>query len=43
MDNKEIIKQMIDFHKTTFENCFSMMTNDDPGSGTVGETFEDFC
>jgi len=26
MDNKEIIKQMIDFHKTTFENCFSTMT-----------------
>jgi gas vesicle protein len=25
MDNKEIIKQMIDFHKTTFENCFSTM------------------
>jgi gas vesicle protein len=26
MDNKEILRQMIDFHKTTFENCFSTMT-----------------
>jgi hypothetical protein len=25
MDNKEIVKQMIDFHKASFENCFSMM------------------
>lgn len=26
MDNKEMIKQMIDFHKTTFENCFSTIS-----------------
>jgi polyhydroxyalkanoate synthesis regulator phasin len=25
MENKEIVKQMIDFHKTSFENYFSMM------------------
>lgn len=25
MDNQEIVKQMIDFHKTAFENCFSTM------------------
>lgn len=25
MDNKEMIKQMIDFHQTSFENCFSTM------------------
>jgi gas vesicle protein len=25
MNNKEILKQTIDFHKASFENCFSMM------------------
>ena len=25
MNNKKFVKQLIDFHKTSFENCFSMM------------------
>jgi len=25
MHNKKLVKQLIDFHKTSFENCFSMM------------------
>lgn len=25
MDNKKIVNQMINFHKTSFENCFSIM------------------
>lgn len=25
MDNRKIVKQLIDFHKTSFEKCFSLM------------------
>ncbi len=41
MDNKEIMKQMIDFHKTTFENCFSMMTMVQGQSEKLLNTFAD--
>lgn len=41
MDNKEIMKQMIDFHKTTFENCFSMMTMVQGQSEKLLKTFSD--
>jgi hypothetical protein len=41
MDNKEIVKQMIDFHKASFENCFSMMVMIQSQADKLLKTFVD--
>jgi Na+-transporting NADH:ubiquinone oxidoreductase subunit NqrA len=41
MGNKEIVKQMIDFHKTSFENCFSMMATIQDQAEKLFKTFVD--
>ena len=41
MDNKEIVKQMIDFHKASFENCFSMMVTIQGQAEKLLKTFVD--
>jgi gas vesicle protein len=41
MENKEIVKQMIDFHKTSFENCFSMMVMIQDQAEKLFKTFVD--
>lgn len=41
MDNKEIIKQMIDFHKTSFETCFSTMVTLQNQAEKLMKTFVD--
>ena len=41
MDNKEMIKQAIDFHKKSFENCFSMMVTIQGQAEKLMKTFVD--
>lgn len=41
MNNKDIVKQMIDFHKTSFENCFSMMVAIQDQAEKLFKTFLD--
>jgi len=41
MDNNEIVKQMIDFHKKAFENCFSMMATLQGQAEKLLKTFVD--
>ncbi len=41
MDNKEIVKQMIDFHKTTFKNCYSTMATIHDQAQKLFKTFVD--
>jgi hypothetical protein len=41
MDNKEIVKQVIDFHKASFENCFSMMVTFQGQAEKLLNTFVD--
>lgn len=39
MENKEIMKQVIDFHKKSFENCFSMMVTIQDQAEKLFKTF----
>ena len=41
MDNKEIVKQMIDLHKKSFGSCFSTMVNLQNQAGKIMTTFVD--
>jgi polyhydroxyalkanoate synthesis regulator phasin len=41
MDNKEIVKQMIDVHKKSFDNCFSTMVNLQNQAEKIMTTFVD--
>jgi gas vesicle protein len=41
MDNKEMVKQAIDFHKQSFENCFSMMVTIQGQAEKLMKTFVD--
>ncbi|KQC11228.1 MAG: hypothetical protein APR62_10330 [Smithella sp. SDB] len=41
MDNKEMVKQSIDFHKKSFENCFSMMVTIQSQAEKLMKTFVD--
>ena len=41
MDNKEIVKQMIDLHKTSFGNCFSTMVTIQDQAEKIMKTFVD--
>lgn len=41
MDNREIVKQMVDFHKASFENCFSMMVTIQGQAEKLLKTFMD--
>jgi gas vesicle protein len=41
MDNREIVRQMIDFHKRSFENCFSMMMTVQEQAEKLLKTFVD--
>jgi gas vesicle protein len=41
MDNKKMIKQMIDFHKTSFGNCFSTMVTLQDQAEKLMKTFVD--
>ncbi len=41
MDNKEMVKQMIDLHKTSFGNCFSTMVTLQDQAEKIMKTFVD--
>jgi len=41
MNNKEMVKQAIDFHKKSFENCFSMMVTIQGQAEKLMKTFVD--
>ena len=41
MDNKKIVKQMMDFHKTSFENSFSTMAMHQNQTEKLLKTFVD--
>ena len=41
MNNKEIMRQMIDFHRKSFENCFSMMVTIQGQAEKLFKTFVD--
>lgn len=41
MDNKKMVKQMIDLHKTSFGNCFSTMVTLQGHAEKLMKTFVD--